>query len=536
MADDGMAAVSSGGGDSKSGGKGYLKCGKGRYRSRECSIWPACHLDGSSDSTPKTNICFPMSAVAVPSLSMESKQVLLRGKGRCTAIRDMEREGHCEGSKKRRQSLTGDGEAEFPPKLSRKRRSGTHSKSCPPEDTFPIVPLRIFAPDEGICKLSDNFADSCRTFCKMCGLSFHLYRMRGHTISKHDLQITRYKKLYGPFEVIDQVFHKCHVCGKIVLLDRDALGGHVKGMHKMKERDYTERFMIHANQSKRKVESQPSKIHDKKSNSPSSKQPPFGLSTASSISTSPQIGAESAVERLVKNKIGRQVRGMVEEGSQTGEVLLGEDVGKGVQEVRENDVVESDEDDVVELDEDDVVDLDEGDIVELDEDDLAELDEDDVVELDDSDMVELGMWVQENNKGLEIGDDEENMVLLDSVSTMVGVINMQEVEQFLQATTSQVISLEYTTSTLFKVGNKLVELVNIGLSHNCPSADGFKFVVHATVQEQWGQGCLLGASCKWDWVRDKVISISHNTDKISVCLVVFFVKLEGQVEDGESAS
>ena len=63
--------------------------------------------------------------------------------------------------------------------------------------------------------------------------------IRKHTLSKHQVQITDYKKTYGPFKIIKKVFHKCHICGKIVLLDRDALGTHIRGTHKMKEKEYT---------------------------------------------------------------------------------------------------------------------------------------------------------------------------------------------------------------------------------------------------------------------------------------------------------
>eukprot|EP00092_Neocalanus_flemingeri_P005894 GFUD01006343.1.p1 GENE.GFUD01006343.1~~GFUD01006343.1.p1 ORF type:complete len:123 (-),score=60.37 GFUD01006343.1:108-476(-) len=115
-------------------------------------------------------------------------------------------------------------------------------------------------------------------------------------------------------------------------------------------------------------------------------------------------------------------------------------------------------------------------------------------------------------------------------------VNRDEVEKFLLASTTQVTAAgkEYTTSTLSQVGTQLVELINTGLSANCPSADGFKFVVHATVQEQWGQGSQTGARCEWDCARDQVVSVTHNTDKVTVCLVVFFVHIEEQEEDSES--
>eukprot|EP00090_Calanus_glacialis_P014458 TRINITY_DN23246_c0_g1_i2.p1 TRINITY_DN23246_c0_g1~~TRINITY_DN23246_c0_g1_i2.p1 ORF type:complete len:122 (-),score=67.07 TRINITY_DN23246_c0_g1_i2:136-501(-) len=115
---------------------------------------------------------------------------------------------------------------------------------------------------------------------------------------------------------------------------------------------------------------------------------------------------------------------------------------------------------------------------------------------------------------------------------MESVLNQQEVEKFLMATTSKVMAKgkEFTTSTLSQVGTQLVELVNTGLPGSCPSADGFKFIVHATVQEQWGQGSLVGAKCEWDNTRDKVVSVTHNTEKVNVCLVVFFVHIEEEEE------
>ena len=93
-------------------------------------------------------------------------------------------------------------------------------------------------------------------------------------------------------------------------------------------------------------------------------------------------------------------------------------------------------------------------------------------------------------------------------------LNQQEVEKFLLATTNKVMA-------------KGKEFTN--------SADGFKFVVHATVQEQWGQGSLVGAKCEWDNTRDKVVSVTHNTEKVNVCLVVFFVHIEEE-EEQESDS
>jgi len=40
------------------------------------------------------------------------------------------------------------------------------------------------------------------------------------------------------------VYHKCKICGKLVLLDSDFLGAHIKNTHKMKEREYSDQYLI----------------------------------------------------------------------------------------------------------------------------------------------------------------------------------------------------------------------------------------------------------------------------------------------------
>jgi len=128
---------------------------------------------------------------------------------------------------------------------------GNNTKSSPPSKKIhkskrlSVVPppLRVSIPEEKDCKLSDDLADSVKTLCQICQLPITLTGMRSHTMLKHRLQITKYKELYGQFEIIEHVFHKCHLCGKIMLLDCDAMGGHIKGTHKMKEREYKRAFM-----------------------------------------------------------------------------------------------------------------------------------------------------------------------------------------------------------------------------------------------------------------------------------------------------
>ena len=119
---------------------------------------------------------------------------------------------------------------------------------------------------------------------------------------------------------------------------------------------------------------------------------------------------------------------------------------------------------------------------------------------------------------------------------MESSLNKKDVENFLHTTNSKLITefpKEMTSSSLNHVGTKVVEMVNANLTNACPSTEGFKFVVHATVQEQWGQGSLMGAQCEWDNTRDQVVSINHKTDKVSVCLVVFFVHIDEEEEESD---
>jgi hypothetical protein len=55
------------------------------------------------------------------------------------------------------------------------------------------------------------------------------------------------------------------------------------------------------------------------------------------------------------------------------------------------------------------------------------------------------------------------------------------------------------------------------------------------VQEQWGQGSLVGARCLWDNSRDLVVSVNKDTDKVSLTLSAFFVANEDNSDTEEDA-
>jgi len=123
-------------------------------------------------------------------------------------------------------------------------KAPTASQVAEVRTPFKVTPLRLKPADPTNCITSDNMADCCKTLCKVCGKAFSLVNMRNHTLSAHKLQITKYKEEYGPFELLQEVWHACHLCGELVLLDNDHLGGHIKSVHKMKEKAYKDQYIV----------------------------------------------------------------------------------------------------------------------------------------------------------------------------------------------------------------------------------------------------------------------------------------------------
>ena len=61
------------------------------------------------------------------------------------------------------------------------------------------------------------------------------------------------------------VWHRCHICGKLVLMDSDALGGHIKGTHRMKEKEYKEQYCVYKQKSNNEVVGRKSMLKQKPS-------------------------------------------------------------------------------------------------------------------------------------------------------------------------------------------------------------------------------------------------------------------------------
>ena len=102
--------------------------------------------------------------------------------------------------------------------------------------------------------VSDNLAERCKTICKICGDVLFLSLMRFHTLGKHAMHISSYKKEHGALEIMKKIFHRCFICGKLVLWDNDKIGFHMKFQHRILEREYFAKYCIKALDNEESVE------------------------------------------------------------------------------------------------------------------------------------------------------------------------------------------------------------------------------------------------------------------------------------------
>jgi len=113
------------------------------------------------------------------------------------------------------------------------------------------------------------------------------------------------------------------------------------------------------------------------------------------------------------------------------------------------------------------------------------------------------------------------------------VIDRKSVENYLNTTVKKFTDRRTSSRNTSLIGSQLVEEINKNLPENCPSVENFKFIVHATVQEQWGQGSLIGAKCTWDLSRDTVVNVNYDTQRHNVSLQVFFVYINDDEDEDE---
>ena len=81
------------------------------------------------------------------------------------------------------------------------------------------------SPDSENCRFSNCMRDAVRSICQICGSPETWNNMRNHTKKVHGIRITDYKQQYGQLteHLVAKVFHKCGVCGRVLLLDPDVV-------------------------------------------------------------------------------------------------------------------------------------------------------------------------------------------------------------------------------------------------------------------------------------------------------------------------
>jgi len=93
-------------------------------------------------------------------------------------------------------------------------------------------------------KFSNNYENCCKIECQICYQVLFVNYLRGHTQSKHQMDITSYKKQFGSdYTYIVKTFHKCNICGSEMLFDQDTIASHVRKKHDTSFKDYNTKYM-----------------------------------------------------------------------------------------------------------------------------------------------------------------------------------------------------------------------------------------------------------------------------------------------------
>ena len=130
--------------------------------------------------------------------------------------------------------------------------------------TNPMVPCSLFTAPNGrgfktlaevqeyiqsepvVRRYSNNMKDAAQTNCHICGKTFKFTAMRSHTKKNHGLTIMDYRGKYGQLVPLEEIYHKCGLCGYELLLDSDNVMIHLKNSHKITHANYNAEFMITA--------------------------------------------------------------------------------------------------------------------------------------------------------------------------------------------------------------------------------------------------------------------------------------------------
>ena len=100
-----------------------------------------------------------------------------------------------------------------------------------------------YVQQEKVVRFSNDLMDSCRTLCKLCNDSIILSKLEQHIKTKHSLNSSEYKKMYGKPVMEKLIFHKCGLCSFVLLLDSDFISQHLKTFHQITQKHYNSTYM-----------------------------------------------------------------------------------------------------------------------------------------------------------------------------------------------------------------------------------------------------------------------------------------------------
>ena len=100
-------------------------------------------------------------------------------------------------------------------------------------------------------KYSDHLGDAVKVVCKLCNSCESLTAMRGHTKKSHKMTIATYRERFGQLadHMVEEVYHKCRMCDKTLLLDADLIYHHAR-THGLSFKEYTSKYLTLKNKRK----------------------------------------------------------------------------------------------------------------------------------------------------------------------------------------------------------------------------------------------------------------------------------------------
>jgi len=96
--------------------------------------------------------------------------------------------------------------------------------------------------EAGGIHVSSDPKDMVVTRCCLCGCAFTLGGLRGHTRRQHGLAVSEYKATYGA-RLEARVYHRCGICGELVLHDSDSISAHLHNHPSHTHKEYNQEFM-----------------------------------------------------------------------------------------------------------------------------------------------------------------------------------------------------------------------------------------------------------------------------------------------------